>query len=305
MITLLLNDFSDTGDNIRESSMTPACFQHVINLLERENEYRLKLWVDKIDADILFQYIDMLETKKIHADIFLGSSAGKDTLDMLTEKEPPLTVDAGCLISAKSETNIKMLKKAFKVNVFLPLPSAQFDPTALNKILQSDLDINEIILGVGWQDLLSGPSKISKQAYGAWSELLLALARILTRNKVPFRFMCGLPLCLFNRKQLGSMSAMLVKWPMAICRESLTIRPDGVLWYCSRIQSSRPINILKEKSITTIRTELNQWLLPFRGFCHIHVDPCRSLHTRACGGGCLADTLSEWQGTKGLDNKFV
>lgn len=281
--------------------MTLACFQHVINLLESKNEYRLNLWIDKLDVDKLLQYIDMLETKKIHADIILGASVGKDTLEILTEKKLPLTVDARWLISSKSETNLKILKNAFKINVFLPLPSVQFDPAGLNSFLQSDLDINEIILGVGWQDILSGPSKISKQAYISWSEILLSLARTLTRNKVTFRFMCGLPLCLFNREQLGSMSATLVKWPMAICRESLIIRHDGVLWYCPRIQSSRPINILKEKSIAAIRAELNQWLLPFRGFCPIHVDPCRSLHTRACGGGCLADTLSEWQGSKGLD----
>ena len=300
MISLFLNDFPEGHGNPCGAVMTPACFQHVIDLMERENDYRANLWLGRIHPDRLLRYLQLLETKKIHADVFLDAPIDNQTLSILVEKKVPLTVDAGCLTTQARDTDSHRLKEAAALNVFLPLHSTRFDPLDLKKILQSGLNIHEVVMGVAWQDRSSGPSRIVKQDYGAWSELLLALASELTRHSVSFRWLCGLPLCIFNREQLGAMAATRVKWPMATCRESLTIRPDGSLWYCPRIQGPRSIHIQKEESITALRTELDQWLMPFRGFCPVHVDACRSLHTRACGGGCLAHSLSEWQGGAGM-----
>lgn len=296
MIHIILNKPSDPAGPLHHSLMKMEVFKHTVGLLDHENERNATVHAEHIPAEKLFAYISAVNNHRIYAEYYLGSPGRDDAYRFLTEHPIPMILDADYLASLRDSQLLKQIKKSDEVKIFFPLGCSQSEDDLLKKILGMRLSVKEIVLGVGWQKFSDGPGEISRADHRAWAKLLLSMANRMTHKKTPFRFLCGLPLCLFSRNQLGKMATGLAKWPLARCHHALVVEPDGNLSYCYKIQGYRSVNIMSQASIADLRKELNQLLLSFKSYCPLANASCRSLRTRACGGVCLAQTLAGWQG---------
>ncbi|MBN1505276.1 MAG: hypothetical protein JW955_00435 [Sedimentisphaerales bacterium] len=176
------------------------------------------------------------------------------------------------------------------------LPSPDVATDALLQRVSTLQDLETVTIGVGRSRWDSGPQWITPADHPVWAAKVIEIASALTDVGVKTSFACGLPLCLFSRRQLGQLVALKVSWPIAWCAPQFHVEPDGEVRHCSRLTGPRRIHISDRRPFEQLATLANR-LAPMKAFCgRADSSPCRSLATRACGGGCLAHLLTDWQG---------
>ncbi|MFB0564752.1 MAG: hypothetical protein ACETWK_03650 [Candidatus Aminicenantaceae bacterium] len=284
--------------------------------------------VEIMDMDIL-KKIEVILKKERRKNIFLHMEGQKEhpqlqeIIDFLTEKDYRITLN---LNIAKCETIIGKdihviynarplfylddseceVRKALstglndfysrQLSLFLPLPAHTSTTNQLLQLVKAHQNIESVIIGVGWETWHKGPQSILEKDFPEWSKTLQRIIKDLTAEGIEANFACGLPLCLFTRRQLGFLVTLKIKWPIAYCLPKYYVDPLGNVSYCQCIGSPKPINLLEEQSFERVMTKFNQWMR-LRWFCSLaEEDICRSLRAGACGSGCLAHSLENWRG---------
>jgi len=189
------------------------------------------------------------------------------------------------------------------LRLFLAMSSADLDThvetqdfASLLRRVNTMTGLDAVTLGVGWTGWGSGPQPIAPECRPAWAAKVLEIASALTDLGVRTSFACGMPLCLFSRQQLGHLAALKVTWPIAWCTPQFHVEPSGQLRYCARLRGACGVHISDSRPFEQIARLSDRWS-PMKAFCgHANGSSCRSLATRACGGGCLSHLLADWQG---------
>jgi hypothetical protein len=183
-----------------------------------------------------------------------------------------------------------------RLELFVAMSSPEVDTDPLLRRVDATRRLDAVTLGVGWTGWGSGPQRIAPQCTAAWAAKVLKIASALTDLGVRTSFACGLPLCLFSRQQLGHLAALKVTWPIAWCAPQFHVESSGEVRYCARLGGPRRIHISDNQPFGEIARLSGRWA-PMKAFCgRTDASSCRSLATRACGAGCLAHLLADWQG---------
>jgi hypothetical protein len=180
--------------------------------------------------------------------------------------------------------------------LFVTLPSPQVDAEALLGRAKGLQGLETVTLAVAWSRWDTGPRPITLEESPVWAARLLEIASAITDLGVKTSFACGLPLCLFSRRQLGALVALNVAWPIAWCAPQFRVESDGSVRYCMRLASPRPIHVADPRPFEQLAIGAERWAA-MKAFCgRSGASPCRSVTSHACGAGCLAHLMADWQG---------
>lgn len=178
----------------------------------------------------------------------------------------------------------------------MALPSPEVDTEALLDRARGLQGLETVTVAVAWSRWDTGPRPITLEDSPVWAARLLEIASALTDLGIKTSFACGLPLCLLSRRQLGQLVALNVAWPIAWCAPQFRVEPDGSVRHCARLASPRPIHVADPRPFELLAIGAEHWA-SMKAFCgRSSASPCRSLTARACGAGCLAHLLADWQG---------
>jgi hypothetical protein len=277
-----------------------ATFSRVVDILEQDHERSIIVSADGPAPPAWPRMLDRLGAGKFRAAVYVGSGQYWQQV----HERIDYIFDAGSLISQLSAgaspgrndaSGLALLRGCPKVNFFLGVSSARPSVDGLRQLLAAAPHAKVMILGAGWKDWAGGPRANAKELPAQDSEGLLSLISELTDRGVQSYFGCGLALCSLARNQLGRLAGMNVRWPLAHCQPEFRIDPAGVVGYCRRIPQPA-VNLLEVGSVPKVRErfaplQMMADLCPRAGAA-----PCRSGATKACGRGCLADTLASWRG---------
>ena len=117
----------------------------------------------------------------------------------------------------------------------------------------------------------------------------------LAYTKANFIFHCGLPLCFFSGKNLGTLISYGFIVPLANCVPQCVINAEGDVSFCSAFGNSSVCNIFNLNSYNSAVKSLHSWRMPYTSFCAgDNTEECRSRLTNACWGGCHYSNINEW-----------
>lgn len=188
-----------------------------------------------------------------------------------------------------------------KAAVFLPLPEPSGIPSCLEQALKHFPEPEQVTLGVGWADRLSGPAPVEEGEEAAWARSILEIAEFLAlhnervEKKVRLEFACGLKLCLLEQEQLGELVNAYVRWPIATCPRPLVVWPDGEVQPCVRLRLPEAMYPQAMADPDEVAVAAEQWLAPYAGLCYDSPGlNCRSLKVKSCATGCLQHSVEQW-----------
>lgn len=282
--------------------MDITTFGQVMAMLEHTREREVTLHADPVDKQpYLPEIVERLLAGGWHVTVYVDSGP----VDKLAGKNVSILCDARSILGACDgdaeahapiPVGLEEPDLCERSGLFLALPSTDLNLDRALRVVDSIPDMEFAIIGVGWNSWAAGPEPIPQERYAVWAEKLIEVVSALTKHGVITCFACGVPLCLFSRRQLGRLAALKVKWPIAWCSPQYYIEPNGEVRYCPRLGYPHPVNVSEKVPFGEIEKLFGQWL-PIKAFCEqakeLH---CHSLATQACGGGCLSHSLANWQG---------
>lgn len=278
----------------RATVMERSVLEYILGLSTGKHRGMLSFKADwSHPPDYLDWLADNMYARKIPAELVFNLDEPVDSFSPFLKRGFKLTATAA---PGMDFNNVSKLRELEHLNLILPMPQPEFDPDLIRSILHEIPGIEGVRLGVSWQDNYSGPSPIELGDEARWAQAIEDIVRIISLERRDVEFLCGLHLCLFNRSQLGRLSAMRVRWPIAHCPTEIVFDPNGRIKPCPRLSISHEKSALDIISLENERTEITDRLKPFRGLCpQARVLDCRSLAVGACFGGCIGHMMSSWR----------
>jgi radical SAM protein with 4Fe4S-binding SPASM domain len=123
------------------------------------------------------------------------------------------------------------------------------------------------------------------------------VAQLLTLEKKDIlgSFDCGFPLCLFNRKELGTL-ALATQGFSSVCDAIIDVGVDLTVWPCFPLSNILNVKMTDFKNLLEIKSFYQKKFNSLRQFGHRESClSCKYLRRGQCSGGCLARNILLWQ----------
>jgi len=193
------------------------------------------------------------------------------------------------------------LQDVSQLSLFLPLARPEAHPQLLNHALEKLSTVENVRIGVGWKNRMSGPLPIDSEEHEAWADAVLQIVASITKyslrtgNVVRIEFSCGLKQCLFSTRQLGMLVEQNIVWPIATCPRKFVLFPGGNIQPCMRLEMDEQENVSSLAGFSDLTEKVDAWVAPYLGFCYQSEElNCRSLGVRSCSTGCVQHSMEEW-----------
>jgi len=273
-------------------------FERVLNILLAENVNKSILikhdWAQPLaipaEALALFKAL----TCQKEAYIENAESINDCNFDIFMENNFHLIIHDN-VISSESAKAEKLFSMPINKQLYVSDIASDMEDFPFGKLKDINC-LTSFLLGLGKTDFYSACGDIM----GMDTEL--AITKIfrnldsLAYTKARFVFQCGLPLCFFSRKHLGSLIRYGFIVPLAYCWPHCVINVEGDVSFCSAFEDSPVCNIFKLNSYHLAVNNLHEWRMPYTSFCPgDNTEECRSRLTNACWGGCLYSNINEWK----------
>ena len=299
MIEIILN--TPATAECGETHMTRPVLEHLLEQAAQEGLREVSLYVQTDPCDWLPDVIGggrwpILFKICLDADVSpmsLGLALRKNSRLCLTAN---INRDTGQL-QEKCSQFMALGLPVQQAEVFLPWP--QLDCPVAEACRQAHLPPDLVVtLGVGWQSMTSGPVPLSTSEWSQWVPRLMAVFAQLSMKRATVNLACGVPLCLFTTRELGLISSWRMRFPIASCPLELIFDTEAQGHLCRRLKSATNDVCLGDTSMRSLQARLLERYQVLGGLCeHVNEEDCRPRRTGACGGGCLAHSISAWRQT--------
>jgi radical SAM protein with 4Fe4S-binding SPASM domain len=252
-------------------------------------------------------FILYLVKRNIHVNIFTSGIASENKLDEMISHLYPLSPEWLSFVVNLNHPDISPASQQKRVDKFLTAfghySSISFNIYDINfdlkfvfdAILQYGL---KRTIRFGLAQPIPGEKNncIPKNRLPEMIEKLMSYEPIFDRLQIHVGFDCGMPMCLFDDRQIGALYKMSQGRVHFGCGPAVDIGVDMSVWPCFPLSRFHRKKVSDFNTLTEIRnyyTDLHRKTRGEMGGIYKECDECKYRKQNMCLGGCLAYVLSD------------